>query len=170
MEAAGGVDVELVDGAGFGGGDGVVEDGGGIAARLGLDHFDAGARGPDFKLLDCGGAEGVGGAEKDGVALRAGPGGELAAGGGFAGAVDADEEGDFWRHLRVRGCRRLRGTKDCDQLLFQEVAQLGAAFNGLVAGAVAEGVEDGGGGWHAEVAREKGGFEIFEGVTRRRCG
>ena len=32
VEAAGGVDVEVVDVAGFGGGDGVVEDGGGVAA------------------------------------------------------------------------------------------------------------------------------------------
>jgi hypothetical protein len=48
VEAAGGVDVEIVDGAGFGGGDGVVEDGRGVAALASLDHFDAGARGPDF--------------------------------------------------------------------------------------------------------------------------
>ena len=34
VQAAGGVDVEIVDGARLGGGDGVVEDGRGVAARL----------------------------------------------------------------------------------------------------------------------------------------
>ena len=78
VEAAGGVDVEVVDVAGLGGGDGVVEDGGGVASVAGLDHLHAGAGGPDFQLLDGGGAKGVRGAEEDGVALRAVPGGELA--------------------------------------------------------------------------------------------
>ena len=67
MEAAGGVDDEVVDVAGLGGGDGVVEDGGGVAALAGLDDLDAAAAGPDFELLDGGGAEGVGGAEEDGA-------------------------------------------------------------------------------------------------------
>ena len=161
MQAAGGVDVEIVDGAGLGGGDGVVEDGRRVAALPGLDHLDAGARGPDFKLLDGGGAKCVGGAEEHGAALRAGPCGELAAGSGFAGAVDADEESDFGRRLRC-GSRPLRGTEDGDQLFFQKIAELGAAFDGLMAGAVAERVEDGGGGGHAEIAREQSGFELVE--------
>ena len=63
--------IEIVDVAGLGGGDGVVEDGGRVAALAGLDHLDAGAGGPDFKLLDGGGAEGVGGAEQDGAVLGA---------------------------------------------------------------------------------------------------
>ncbi len=61
--------------AGLGGGAGVVERGGGVAALFGLDDLDVGALGPDFELLDGGGAEGVGGAEQDGAALR----GEVAA-------------------------------------------------------------------------------------------
>ena len=56
VEAAGGVDEENACGAGFGGGAGVVERGGGIAALAGLDDLDAGALGPDLKLLDGGGA------------------------------------------------------------------------------------------------------------------
>ena len=57
----------------------------------------------------------------------------------------------------------LRGTKDCDELLFQKSAQFGAALNRLMAGAIAQRIEDGGGGWHAEIAREESGFEIVEG-------
>ena len=65
VEAAGSVDNQLVDMAGFGGGGRVVEDGCRVAAPAGLDHLHAGAGGPDFKLLDGGGAEGVGGAEEN---------------------------------------------------------------------------------------------------------
>jgi hypothetical protein len=65
-----------------------------------------------------------------------------------------------------RGGRRgdgvLRGAENGDQLLLQEIAELGAAFDGLMAGAIAEGVENGGGGGHAEVAREQCSFEIVE--------
>ena len=97
VEAAGGVDEEDAGGAGLGGGEGVEERGGGVAALAGLDEVDAGALGPDFELLDGGGAEGVGGAEQDGLAFAAVERGELAAGGGLAGAVDADHHDDFGR-------------------------------------------------------------------------
>ena len=95
VEAAGCVDDEDASGARFGGGGGVEEGGGGVAALAGLDDVDAGAGGPDFKLLDGGGAEGVGCAEQDGAALGAIKRGELAGGGGLAGAVDADHHDDF---------------------------------------------------------------------------
>ena len=49
-----------------------------VAALARLDKIDAAAFGPDLKLLDCGGTEGVGGAEQDGFILRAEVGGELA--------------------------------------------------------------------------------------------
>ena len=48
VQAAGGVDDELGDVAGFRGARGVVEHGCGITALAGLDHFDAAAAGPDF--------------------------------------------------------------------------------------------------------------------------
>ena len=60
-----------------------------------------------------------------------------------------------------RACGALRMATSC---CFEQIAQLGAAFDGLVAGAVAERVEDGGGGLHAEVAGEQRGFEIVEGA------
>jgi methionine synthase I (cobalamin-dependent) len=71
VQAAGGVHNQLVDLARLGGGDGVVKHGRRVAAVAGLDHLHAGARGPDFKLLDGRGAEGVGGAEENGAVLRA---------------------------------------------------------------------------------------------------
>ena len=115
VEAAGSVDVEVGDVARFSGGDGVVENGRGVAALAGLDHFHAAAGGPDFQLLDGCGAEGVGGAEEDGAVLRAAPGSQLAAGGGLAGAVDADQECDLGRGGR-RGdgaAAGLRGFGGC---------------------------------------------------------
>jgi len=68
----------------------------GVAAGAGFDYLDAGAGGPDFKLLDGGGAVSVGGAEENGAVSGAGPGGQLADSGGFAGAVDAYQEDDGW--------------------------------------------------------------------------
>src|SRR3954467_4053825 len=58
LEAAGGVDDEVVDAAGLGGGAGVEGDGRGVAALLALDDFDGKALGPDLELLDSAGAEG----------------------------------------------------------------------------------------------------------------
>ena len=102
--------------AGFGGGDGVVEDGGGVAALLGLDDFDAGAGGPDFELLDGGGAEGVGGAEQDGLVLGAEPGGELAAEVVFPVPLTPTRKVTLGGSAGAAGVA-LRGLKDCDQLL-----------------------------------------------------
>ena len=141
---------------------GVVKDGRGVAALAGLDHFDAAAAGPDFKLLDGGGAEGVGGAEQDGLVLGAIPGGELAAGGGFAGAVDADEEGDFGRGGGV-ATGRIGASRIPRICGLEQVAQFFAAVDCLEAGAFAEGVDDLGGGLHADVAHDERGFEFFEG-------
>ena len=120
VEAAGGVDDELGDVAGFGGAECVVEDGRGVAALAGLDHFDAAAAGPDFKLLDGGGAEGVGGAEEDGLVLGAVPGGELAAGGGLAGAVDADQEGDLWAEQEAWRRGACGASKDLADLVLEQ--------------------------------------------------
>ncbi len=78
--------------AGFRGGDGVVNDGGGIGAGFLLDDFDAVAMRPDFELLDGGGAESVGGAEHHAEIIFAQTIRELADAGGFAGTVHADDE------------------------------------------------------------------------------
>ena len=44
----------------------------------------------------------------------------------------------------------------------EQLAQLLAAIDGLVAGAVAQGVEDGGGGLHPQVAGDERRFQLFE--------
>src|ERR1035441_420222 len=163
VQAASGVDVEVLDAASFCGRDCVVEYGGWVTSVFGLDHLNAGARGPDFKLFDCCGAKCVGGAQEHGVALRAAPGSQLAAGGGFAGAVDAYEERDLGRGCG-RGDFALRGFKNGLELNFEEVAQLIAALDGFAECAVAQGVEDGVGGLHAEGAGEQRGFEVLEGL------
>ncbi len=55
------------------------------------------------------------------------------------------------------------GFEDGAELLLEEGAQLFAAFDGLVAGAVAEGGEDFGGGLDAQIAGKQRGFKGFEG-------
>ena len=63
MEAAGGVHQHQISGAGAGGADGVVDDGGGVGAGLLAEQFSTEALGPNLQLLAGGGAKGVGGAE-----------------------------------------------------------------------------------------------------------
>ena len=113
MEAAGGVYDERVGGARFGGGHGVVDDGGGIGAGFLLDDIDAVTRGPDFELLDGGGTEGVGGAEDHAEIVLAEAVGELADAGGFAGAVHADDEDDARASAVGRGARGSRERACC---------------------------------------------------------
>jgi hypothetical protein len=66
VEAAGGIDDDDVGAGGFGGGEGIEDDGPGVGAGLMGDDADADALAPDLELIGGGGAEGVGGAEDDG--------------------------------------------------------------------------------------------------------
>src|SRR5271156_415662 len=87
-----------------GGSDGVENHGGRIRAGFLLYDFDAGAAGPDLELFDGGGAESVRGAEDDAGAFFFQAIGELADGGGFSGAVHADDEDYAGRDFReIRG-------------------------------------------------------------------
>lgn len=56
-----------------------------------VEDFDADFLAEGLKLLDGGGAVGVGGGEEDALALAAQEFGEFGGGGGFAGALQADE-------------------------------------------------------------------------------
>ncbi len=146
----------------LGGGAGVVEGGAGVSALFGLDDRDVGALGPDLQLLDGGGAEGVGGAEQDGAALGAEEGGELAGGGGLAGAVDADHHDDFGgRGGMVDGLSY--AVEDLLQLGFEELLELVAALDAGAESALAKVFEDEGGGGAADVGGEQDGFEAGEG-------
>ena len=65
MQAAGGVDNDVIRLARDRGLQRIEENGGRIASGFGLDDFRSGALSPDFKLIDGGGAESIGGAEQD---------------------------------------------------------------------------------------------------------
>ncbi len=103
-EAAGGVDDEDVVGvvAGFfEGGFGKAEDGGGVVVGggvvLAFVELGTDGGGDDFELLAGGGTVDVDGDEHGAVATLFEPGGELAGGGGFAGALEAGHEDDGGR-------------------------------------------------------------------------
>ncbi len=153
--------MQHVDVAGLGGGERVVERGGGVAALAGLDEVHAGALGPDFELLDGGGAEGVGGAEQDGLAFAAVHGGELAAGGGLAGAVHADHHDDLGRRGGVRDGRVDRG-EDAEQLGLEQDFELRAAGDALAQRALAQAGEDGVGRRAADVGGEQRQLQVVE--------
>ena len=74
---------------------------GAVAVRADRRHADPPA--PGLELVGGGGAEGVGGAEHDVLVLGDEDAGELADGGGLAGAVDADHEHDGRAALGARG-------------------------------------------------------------------
>ena len=69
-------------------------DAGRVAALGAADDVDADPLAPGGELLDGGGAEGVGRAQHDRAVLGDQDPGDLADGGGLAGAVDADDEDD----------------------------------------------------------------------------
>ena len=87
--------------------DDVVADARRIAAALARDDVHASALAPDLELLDSRGTEGVGAAQKDAPALPRRATGELSAGSGLAGAVDAHKE-HAGRHV-VKGVALGRG-------------------------------------------------------------
>src|SRR3984885_14712046 len=131
VQAAGGVHDDDISAAGARGGERVENDGGGIGAGFLFDHFDAGAACPDFELFDGGGAESIGGAEHHGDALFFQAIGEFADGGGFAGAVDADNEQDarLARGLAVRIRLSGRGGgENFQDLIFQFAFQRAGFF------------------------------------------
>ena len=156
--------------AGFGGGAGVVEGGGGVSALAGLDEGDVGAGGPDFELLDGGGAEGVGGAEEDGAALAAVEGSEFAGGGGFAGAVDADHHDDFGG--RASAWRDGSGDpiEDGFELEGEEAAELVAGLDALAHGAAGGGFRGRWRWWRSRYRRRGGRIRGRRGRSRRRRG
>ena len=70
-----------------------------------------GAARPNFELLDGSGAKGIRRAEDDAGALFLEAIGQLADGGGFSGAVYADNEEHARRSVGIRGGRRVGGNR-----------------------------------------------------------
>ncbi len=112
------------------GADGVVGDGGGIAAPLAADEPCVGALGPDLELLLGRGAERVGGADRDLATALAEALRELADRGRLAGAVDPDDE-DHGR--LVRDVERRRLAEQRGDLLRERGLQLGQVLPRLEA-------------------------------------
>lgn len=135
---------------------------------FGFDERYIGAFGPDFELLDGGGAEGVGCAEKDGFARRifgcraAEHGGELAAGGGLAGAVDSDEEDDFGRSGGMSD-RLVDGRENVEELGLEEMLEFVAGRDAFAEGAFAKRCHDGGSGVGSDVGSEERELKVVEG-------
>ena len=89
--------------------------------------------------------------------------GELADGGGLAGAVDADDEDDGGR-LGDAGHGTLGGLEDFEQVFANQAAQFGGVVDELAVHALADSFEDFGGGADADVGGDEGVFEFFEQV------
>ena len=133
---------------------------------LGFDDLNIGALGPDFELLDGGGAEGVGCAEEDAacwsVFSGGEVGGELAGGGGLAGAVDADHHDDLGRGGRMPDGAG-DAVEDMLEFGFEELLEFVAALDAGAEGALAKVFHDEGGGGGAEVGGEEERLEVDEG-------
>ena len=130
VQAAGGVDKEVIGLARVGGGDGVVGHGGGVGAVISGDDFNFEAGAPESQLFNGGGAKGVAGGENGGLAPGLNGVGELGAGGGLAGAVDADDGddggagGDFLQ-VGVLGRKALFNFRAGDGEIVQPAGALG---------------------------------------------
>ena len=139
-------------------------DAGGVAALGAADDLDADALAPRGELVDGGGAERVGRAEGDGVVLGDEDPGDLADGGGLAGAVDADDEHDAGLAVLAGHLQAAVhvGADELDELL----AQHGAGVGGLAAldaQAGAQPLDQGLGGCDADVGGEQG---VLDGLPR----
>ena len=167
VEAAGGVDQEHVGAPGPGRGQAVEGDRGRVGALLVADHRGADAVGPDGQLLGGGGPEGVGGGQHRLLALLGQGQGQLAHGGGLAGAVDADDQHDPWSLLvgeQVEGEGPVRGADGVQQLGPEQLAQ-GRAAGPLGPGPGPQALDQLAGGGHADVGRQQGLFQLLPGLV-----
>ncbi len=136
--------------------DGVEHHRGGIGSFSGPNHIDAGASRPDLELLDGRGTEGIGRADQRLLAFMAQRIRQLADGGGLAGAVDADDEGDAWRS--GHGDRIVHGSEDGEQFVLHQIAKAFACLRSLL-----HGRDDAVGGGNADIGRDQ---QFFERVDR----
>ena len=170
MQAPGAIDQQHVGAAGAGFGEGVEGEAGGVGFVAAGDDVAAGALAPDLELFDGGGAEGVAGDEHGfhalfGVELR-----QFADGGGFAGAVDADDEHDM-RLERAVDDQRLRDWGE-DGGDFVGQRQFDFVFPHFLAEAAAAEVGDYlGGDGGAEIGGDQQVFQFFQrGVIQAALG
>jgi len=158
LQTAGGIDQHHLDAVRLGRGDGIESETGRVGARRTRLDVGAGARAPDRQLIDSGGAEGVAGHQHHVSALGAEFGGELADGGGLAGAVDAADQNDE----RPRGDFKRLG--DGAQDLLDLAGQHGLYFVGrdaFLEAAVAQHFDHACGEIRAQVGADQFVFELL---------
>ncbi len=130
----------------------------GVGARLARHHAGAGALAPDFELIDGRGAKGVAGHQHHALAFGAEFGGELADGGGLAGAVDAGDQND-------EGPRRdLQRLGDRDQHFLDLAGQQRLHLvrrDGLVEAAFAKRRGDAAGEFRPEIGADQFVFQLL---------
>ena len=103
-----------------------------IRARLTSDDLGAGTLPPHLELIDRGGAEGIAGRQQNALPVLAVEVGELADGGGLAGAVDADDQHHKRLVCRVDGERSGHGLQDRGHFIGEGAAQLFLGDRGIV--------------------------------------
>src|SRR5205085_895714 len=146
---------------------GVEEDSRGVCALLLLYERDAGALGPDGELVGGGGAEGVGGADENVVALGLDALRELADGRGLADAVDADDHDDVRQnrdgHALFGGDALLLGLVEYgEQLVLYRALQRGDVAYLLARDSAPNLVEYVGRRLHADVGGDERLFQFVE--------
>lgn len=160
VEASSGIDDEGVGVTGGGSADGVVTDGGGVGTVGAGDDRGMESFAPEFELFDGGGAEGIAGGEDGGEVLLLEVVGEFGGGGGFSGAVDADDrdDGELVGEEFEGGIELVEAFFDLGTGELEDIdAGFALGFEGLAGGG-----DDGVGDGESEVSAEEGGFEFLE--------
>ncbi len=163
LQAAGGVDDDVVDFARFGGLEGVEDDGAGIGSGLLANDIGAGAFAPDFKLFYCRGAECIGGGQDHGAAFALITLREFADGGGLPCPVHTHDHDDSGRLGDARHGAVGR-FEDFKEVLFDEAFDFGGVIELVTLGAFADAVEDLVGGFDADIGAEEGVFKLIEEI------
>ncbi len=161
VQAASRVDEHQLGAQLFGTFDGFVAYARRIAAALARDHLDSGALAPYLKLLDRGGPEGVAAAQQDLLACLGVARGQLADRGGFARAVDANEQDharQLVEHIDFGLCEA------CSNLVHQKVKNLPAIRQGLARGNIAQILDDVVGGLSAQIRQNQGFLKFIPEV------
>jgi hypothetical protein len=105
---------------------------------LGLDHFRASARSPDFQLIDCRRAKRIRRSQQHILSLRAKHLRELADRRSLARTVNADHQNYFRRAFNFVHRKRVCGVQNCQQLFLEQSLEFLYILNLLAVGLLAE--------------------------------
>ena len=159
-QTAGSISQHDVDPARFRGLDGIEANGCGIACGL-RNHGYIVALAPSLKLLTRSGTESIACRQQHRFTLRLEVFGEFADRRGFTRAVDTGKH----NHERLPGFRQdqrfLQRLNQVVQRIFQRTAQFVAVFEAFEADTVAHVFHQVFGGFHAHIAGNQHGFQLF---------